>query len=138
MSFKKQRRLNYEETVRFHGHDGPLLALGYRLGKFIVRELKPAGIMGLEIKVRTRREKPFTCLLDGLQCATFATLGKGNIIIEDSSSDAIVVHARADERSMKFVMNRRAIELCFTSGDLQRMARKILRTPVEELWRIRS
>ena len=79
MKHRRPRPLSYSETVRFHGHDGPFLALGYRLGKFLMRLLKPRGIMDLKITVKTKMKKPYTCILDGLQCATFATLGKGNL-----------------------------------------------------------
>jgi formylmethanofuran dehydrogenase subunit E len=135
MKYKRPKKLSYREAVRFHGHDGPFLALGYRLGEYLVRELRPKGIMDLTITVKTRVKKPYTCLLDGLQCATFATLGKGNMVIKVVSRGAIVVHAQKGSRLKKYAMTEPAREICFTVRDLQKAARKILRTPVREMWR---
>lgn len=134
MKHSRPSKLSYRETIRFHGHDGPFLALGYRLGKYLVRELKPKGIMDLRITVKTRVKKPYTCLLDGLQCATLATLGKGNLIVKDVPGGAIVVYAQKGSRVKKYAMTEPAKEICFAARDLQKAARKILRTPVKEMW----
>lgn len=133
---RRPRKLNYRETVRFHGHDGPFLALGYRLGIYLVRELKPKGIMDLKITVKTMVKKPYTCLVDGLQCATFATLGKGNLILKNFPDGSIVIEAQKGRRVKKCVMTDRAREICFAARDLAKSARSILRMPVKEMWRI--
>jgi formylmethanofuran dehydrogenase subunit E len=134
MKHKRPRNLSYEETVRFHGHDGPYLALGYRLGGYLVRKLKPEGIMGLEITVKTIMQKPRTCLIDGLQCSTFATLGKGNLITEKAIGSDIFVHARSGKRVLKLRMSQTAWELCSNVVDLEKAARRVMRTPVSALW----
>jgi formylmethanofuran dehydrogenase subunit E len=136
MKFRRPKNLNYRETVRFHGHDGPFLALGYRLGRFLNKELNPSGIMDFKISVSTKRRKPYTCLLDGLQCATFATLGKGNIAIRNISGEAIIVRVRKGGRVLKCSMTQRARVICFTAEDLEKGARQVLRTPIKQLWRI--
>ncbi|MGD8979468.1 MAG: formylmethanofuran dehydrogenase subunit E family protein [candidate division WOR-3 bacterium] len=134
MKYRKPRNLNYVETVRFHGHDGPFLALGYRLGRYLVKELKPQGIMGLRITVRTTMQKPLTCVLDGLQCSTFATVGKGNLITRNTRGREILVSVEKGTRVLKFRMSRTAWDICGNAVDLEKAARRILRTPVNELW----
>jgi formylmethanofuran dehydrogenase subunit E len=133
---KRPRNLNYSETVRFHGHDGPFLALGYRLGRFLVRKLKPDGIMGLQITVKTKMQKPWTCLIDGLQCSTFATLGKGNLFAKRTIGNDIFVYAQRGKRVLKFRMSQTAWDLCSNVVDLEKAARKVMRTPVSVLWDI--
>jgi formylmethanofuran dehydrogenase subunit E len=132
--FKRRRNLNYAETIVFHGHDGPFLALGYRLGKFIIKTMKPRGIMDLRIRVRTQVRKPYTCLLDGLQCSTSATLGKGNINIERFRSTGIAVNVTKGRVNRCFQVTRPAMEICVNANDLQKAARRILRMPITELW----
>jgi len=136
MKFRRPKNLNYRETVRFHGHDGPFLALGYRLGRFFNKELNPSGIMDFKISVSTKRRKPYTCLLDGLQCATFATLGKGNIAIRSISGEAIIVRVKKGRSVLKCSMTQRARAMCFKVEDLEKAARQVLRTPIKQLWRI--
>ena len=138
MQFKKPKPLNYEQTVRFHGHDGPFLALGYRLGRYLTKQLRPRGIMGLEIAARMRKQKPYTCLLDGLQCSTFATLGKGNIRVENIAREHIVVKARVGKRSLTCTITEQAWNTCFTALDLRKAARKIMRMPISELWHMQK
>lgn len=134
MKNKRPRNLSYDEAVRFHGHDGPFLALGYRLGRYLVRSLKPEGIMDLEITVKTRMKKPWTCLIDGLQCSTIATLGKGNLRTENISGNDIFVHAQSGKRKLNLRMSRTAWELCRSVTDLEKASRRIMRVPVNMLW----
>jgi len=135
MKLRRPKPLSYSETVRFHGHDGPFLALGYRLGKFLARLLKPRGIMDLKITVETRMKKPYTCIIDGLQCATFATLGKGNLIPKHAVGSDIFVHVQKGRRVLGYRMSRLSWEICTNADDLEKSARRILRTPIKELWR---
>jgi formylmethanofuran dehydrogenase subunit E len=132
----RPRPLSYSEAVRFHGHDGPFLALGYRLGKYLTSVLKPSGIMDLEITVKMKIKKPYTCVLDGLQCATFATMGKGNLIQRNAVGNDIFVRARKGKRVLKLRMSRLSWEICNNVLDLEKAARKVFRTPVKELWQI--
>lgn len=138
MQYKIQRHLDYRDTVRFHGHDGPFLALGYRLGRFLVRELKPKGIMGLRVRMRTRIQKPYTCVLDGLQCASRATMGKGNIAVISRAKGDIWVYAQSGKRSVRCRMSRLAWDICLQADDLEKAARRVLRTPINSLWHMQK
>ena len=136
MKRRRPRPLSYSEAVRFHGHDGPFLALGYRLGKYLTSVLKPRGIMDLEITIKMKIEKPYTCILDGLQCATFATMGKGNLVSRNAVAGDIFVRARKGKQVLKLRMSRLSWEICTNAIALEKAARKVLRTPVKELWQI--
>lgn len=65
--------------VDFHGHLGPYLVLGLRMGMIAVHMLKPKGLHELSATVWTRLSPPQSCLLDGVQVSSGCTLGKGNI-----------------------------------------------------------
>lgn len=126
--------LSYAQTVRFHGHDGPFLALGYRLGTLLLEELRPDSIMDLKLTVRSRIKKPYTCILDGLQCSTFATLGKGNISVVECCGDNIVVEAQKRNRTLKFCMGPYAWNICLHADDLRKASRSIRRAPMDKIW----
>jgi len=134
MRFKRPKNLSYQETVRFHGHDGPFLAIGYRLGRHAIKVMKPRGIMDLTITVRTRVVKPYTCMIDGLQCSTFSTTGKGNMLVVNNKGDEIVVEIRKGKVMRRYAMTRRARGFCVNTEDLHKSARRIRKMPIAELW----
>lgn len=68
-----------EQAVEFHGHLGPFLVLGIRMGRFALRELSSPGYEGVEAIVKTGDKPSLSCLLDGIQVSTGCTMGKGNI-----------------------------------------------------------
>lgn len=82
----KPRTLS-EELLRgakeFHGHRGPFLILGLRIGLTALRLLDAEGWFDLKCRVRLPLKVPETCLLDGVQFSTGCTLGKRNIEIEE-------------------------------------------------------
>ena len=68
-----------ERAIEFHGHLGPFLVLGIRMGLRALRELSSSGYEGLEALVKTGNTPSLSCLLDGIQVSTGCTMGKGNI-----------------------------------------------------------
>ncbi len=79
-----------EMAVTFHGHLGPYLALGLRLGVLALVRLKARKHFGIRVIVHCPPQPPASCLVDGLQVSTGATYGKRNI--ELHPADDIVVH----------------------------------------------
>jgi len=134
MKFLRPKILSYEEAIRFHGHNGPFLALGYKLGKYLNQNLKPKGIMDFKITVIIKFEKPFTCLIDGLQCSTFVTLGKANMIVKKSKSNDIIVFVEKGKRKYMYQITKKAMDICLSAENLDKAARKIFRVPVNALW----
>jgi formylmethanofuran dehydrogenase subunit E len=70
----------YEDAVRFHGHNGPFLALGFKVGSFAMKRLRPERIKDIVCWVKTVMKTPYTCIVDGIQCSSHCTFGKGNLI----------------------------------------------------------
>ena len=71
-----------EEGVKFHGHLGPYLVLGLRMGRIAFRKLKPKDLHDLSVNVWTKKTPPQSCLLDGIQVSSGCTLGKMNIEVK--------------------------------------------------------
>lgn len=83
----------------FHGHLGPWLTLGGLVGTDALRRLDTRGYWDVEVTVfmtPARQRQPFSCVLDGLQATTGATLGKQNIRFADDpavlAGRQVVVH----------------------------------------------
>lgn len=66
--------------VQFHGHLGPAVVAGARLGAAGRRAAEATGYFDVEVTVEGPLEKPpQSCLLDGVQVSTGATLGKRSL-----------------------------------------------------------
>lgn len=78
-----------ERLERFHGHLGPYIVLGARMGEYAVLERDFPAYFGVFVEVECPDEPPVSCLIDGLQLSTGATLGKRNI--EHTPADEVRV-----------------------------------------------
>jgi formylmethanofuran dehydrogenase subunit E len=74
-----------EEAARFHGHLGPYLALGLKMG-LLAKELLQGDPFSLSAEIHTSILPPRSCMVDGIQFSSGCTLGKGNIIIKEDSN----------------------------------------------------
>ena len=68
-----------QQAINFHGHLGPYLVLGLKMGQVALKKIKAKKYFGINVSVGGVNCKPKSCLIDGLQLATGATFGKGNI-----------------------------------------------------------
>ena len=68
-----------KQAVDFHGHLGPYLVLGLLMGDYALTRLKAQPHFGLKVMAWGAKDKPRSCLIDGLQLSTGCTYGKGNI-----------------------------------------------------------
>ncbi len=79
-----QRDVTLEDLAAFHGHLGPFLVIGYRMGRY-AREVLCNDPFALSARVYCSGTPPETCIADGLQMGSGCTLGKKNIeIITDA------------------------------------------------------
>jgi formylmethanofuran dehydrogenase subunit E len=64
-------------VVQFHGHLGPAVVAGARMGMIGLRAVEAKGYFDVEVTCAGPLAKPpQACFLDGIQVATGATLGK--------------------------------------------------------------
>ena len=74
-----------EKAADFHGHLGPFLVLGVRMGLIGVRELGARGNdEHLRVTAMTRDSTPFSCIIDGIQVVTKCTIGNRKLKLIDS------------------------------------------------------
>jgi formylmethanofuran dehydrogenase subunit E len=75
---------------RFHGHIGPFLAVGLRMG-LAANEHLGRDPMGMKAVVKVEGRPPRSCVLDGIQYSTGCTAGKSNLVIEPDSKEISAV-----------------------------------------------
>jgi len=63
----------------FHGHLGPYVLLGFRMG-LVARKYFPGRFYAT---LFTGTEPPISCLIDGVQFSSCCTLGKGNLTVKE-------------------------------------------------------
>lgn len=130
------KQLTYLEAVRFHGHSGPLLALGYKAGKYAMERLKPQKMLDIKCSVKTIEKKPYTCIIDGIQCSTYCTVGKGNIKIEGISDERVEITFRCKEREVMLTLKPRILKRTLEPEDLEKEAKRVNEEPLESLFEI--
>jgi len=74
----------FEFGVRLHGHRGPFLAAGVRMGLLALRLLGSRGFTGITAEAETGTKPPVSCLVDGLQAST------GYISLREEVAQALI------------------------------------------------
>jgi formylmethanofuran dehydrogenase subunit E len=78
-----------KKAEEFHGHLGPFLVLGVRMGLVGVRELgAKENAEKLHVTVMLKYSVPFSCAIDGIQVATKCTIGNKKLRVKNSSGMA--------------------------------------------------
>ena len=99
---------------RFHGHIGPFLAIGLRMGA-IANEGLGRDPMEMKASAAVEPRPPRSCVLDGIQYSTGCTMGKGNIVITPSP----------DEVAATFQMGQKSLKLRVKQAFLDKMDREL-------------
>jgi len=78
-----------QQIAFVHGGTGPFAVAGYRIGQRALAELNlPRGSFSLEVVHKTPSEVQWSCIADGVQAATGASVGKLNLRLEPASEDS--------------------------------------------------
>ena len=91
----------------FHGHLGPYVYAGLRMGKFALGALNANPHFGMEVDVWCPAATPRSCMLDGIQFSTGCTLGKQNIRHHACEDDIRAVFLNRDT-SQKMALRLRS------------------------------
>jgi formylmethanofuran dehydrogenase subunit E len=90
-------------TALIHGMAGPFAVAGYRMGAAALVKLKlPRGSMDLDVTHYSPPEVQWSCVIDGLQASTGASLGKMNLRRVDSKETYSVVKNKKTGQSLRF------------------------------------
>lgn len=130
------------QAGRFHGHIGPFLAIGLRMG-LIANETLGRAPMQTEARVGVEPRPPKSCIVDGIQLASGCTMGKRNIEIEAVGGAVSATFSRG-QRSLTVTLRDEFLEKM--EADLEGAPEKavvdyaygIMDTPAEELFEVRE
>jgi formylmethanofuran dehydrogenase subunit E len=122
---------------KFHGHLGPYVVVGYRMGEAARRIL---GKERLRAIVYTGLKPPISCAVDGIQLSSGCTLGKGLITVEGGGRvEAIFTSADSKRLNIKLRAEVRAhIDAQMTKENERGMAKEMMAMPEGALLEVRA
>ena len=115
-----------DRGIKFHGHAGPYLNLGIKMGLLALDILDVRGYFDLSAEVELEYCTPLSCLVDGLQISTGCTMGKGNIEVKNNPG-IIRVQFKAGNKMLLVTLKPEIIELIdFKKERCEELAQQIL------------
>ncbi|HOR42209.1 MAG TPA: formylmethanofuran dehydrogenase subunit E family protein [Atribacterota bacterium] len=123
-----------ERGIKLHGHSGPYLNLGIRMGLLALDQLDAKGYFGLSTEVELEYRTPMSCLIDGLQISTGCTMGKGNIKVKNNPVP-IKVTIKSEQKTITVTIKPEIYQLMdFKKNTDEDLAEKILKMGDRELF----
>lgn len=120
-----------EETLgrisQFHGHLGPFVVVGYRMGEVANKILGPDPF-GKTALVLTGGKPPRSCVIDGIQLSSGCTLGKGEIAAVDQGEVAAIFLSKHGGKSIRVSLKASILE------QVESVDRKRMEALAEELY----
>lgn len=131
---KSKELLDYGK--RFHGHLGPFLVVGLRMGILARERLgNPDPVHSLEALVELENRRPVSCLIDGIQVSSGCTLGKGNIKVREGEGISAVF--RSGGKSVKIILKgKESILDMFKGMSGEEAAERIMEISDKELFEV--
>lgn len=125
-----------KRLAEFHGHLGPYLIIGMKMGDLSNELLGTESGAGTgqshkKAIVKTGKKPPISCIVDGIQFSSGCTLGKGNIeVLDQESPEATFIMGE------KQITIKLKTKIKTKNGDLEAIALKINEKSPQELFEI--
>ena len=97
-----------DKAIDFHGHGGPFMVVGLRMGLMALEKLDAHGYFDLSCRARLHWGPPDSCVIDGIQISSGCTMGKHNINVEDH--DGIAVEFTKGDRILDISLKPQVLE----------------------------
>jgi len=132
-------------ATSFHGHYGPFLTLGVRMGLVGLRELRAKeGDTQLRVTAMLEYSLPFSCMLDGIQTATKCTVGNKRLLWKESKELGAIFLLDNTGRQVEVKVNqamvrelsRRLDQKKPLSEAVRQLASDVASRPEEELFSV--
>jgi len=88
-----------EDTIAFHGHNCPGLAIGIRVAEYVKKEFPDTPSAALVCITETDM-----CAVDAIQYLIGCTYGKGNLIHKDYGKTAFSFYDRESNKGIRFLL----------------------------------
>ena len=92
--------MTFEDTIEFHGHACPGLALGFRVASLALREL---GVRARDEELVAIVENN-SCAVDAIQLICGCTFGKGNLVFRDFGKQVYTFVRRPETEAVRIAI----------------------------------
>lgn len=133
-----------EKAAEFHGHLGPFLVIGVRMGLIGLERVGKIGRDSLAVTASVPLRVPFSCTIDGLQVSTSCTVGNQKLALRDSP--AIQARFITDDNGPEIIvalskamlekLRSQLLQKGLSDDEIHRLAWKIASIPEDELFKI--
>ncbi len=101
-----------EDAVKLHGHLGPFLVIGVRIGSIARKILNPnvKDKNQLCITAEIPLSTPFSCVIDGIQVTTRCTVGNQKLRIKNSRKEITAYFSMQNsDKALKIAVNSKIV-----------------------------
>ena len=139
---KEELKSAIETAERIHGHLGPFLVVGVRMGRTAMEILNlNTGDYELRVTAKTPLQTPFSCILDGIQATTKCTVGNQRLRVENSEKEITATFEKQNStEALRVIVSQKVVEDLVNRASEgvsnEKLAWKIARTPVNRLFTI--
>ncbi|KYC46074.1 MAG: FmdE, Molybdenum formylmethanofuran dehydrogenase operon [Candidatus Methanofastidiosum methylothiophilum] len=122
----------------FHGHLGPYLVLGAKMGLYAKKTLSSSPFE-ISAEITMPLKPPLSCTIDGIQFTSGATTGKANLKVSDGLPIKIVFYKEND--GIVIVPKQNILEIIRTRvghEDLEMLAEQIMEKDYTELFEVQK
>lgn len=123
----------WEQCVKFHGHECPGLAIGFRATQIAMEKMGKKFSANSDEKIVCITEND-ACGVDAVQVLSGCTLGKGNLIYRPSGKMAFSFFCRDSGESIRLILNPNIMG----GRDRAEVQKFILEGPEEEVFKIKK
>ena len=130
------------KAAEFHGHLGPFLVIGVRIGLIGLKKIgkHDAGQLGIEVSLPLH--VPFSCIIDGLQVSTNCTVGNQKLSFEDCPSIQVTFERKDNGQKIVVALNQSVFEKLksqllqetLSDEEIRNLAWKVAAIPEDELF----
>jgi len=131
-----------EKAAEFHGHLGPFLVIGVRMGVIGLERVGRPRWDSLTVTASVPLRVPFSCIIDGLQVSTNCTVGNRKLAVRDLP--VIQARFKRDDNGheitvalRKSILEKRGSQLLqkgLSDDEIRRLAWKIANISEDELF----
>jgi formylmethanofuran dehydrogenase subunit E len=137
----RETPLLIENAAKLHGHLGPFLVIGVRMGDLAKRHLEvdDKSSRRLEASIKTPLTTPFSCVIDGIQASTSCTVGNQKLKIKNSTKQ-ITAHFRLQnsKKTVRISVNPKIAETLISGmskgANAEQLAAKVASMEEEQLF----
>jgi formylmethanofuran dehydrogenase subunit E len=125
-----------KRAVEFHGHLGPFLVIGVKMGLLGRNAFND----GCSVEVRTSCYPPLSCVIDGVQVSSGSTVGNGRLVVKDADSEVSAFFKGNGGGSLKILLKNEVrtdlLETCKRAGkaELETVAHRMVEAPMEKIF----